>query len=125
MIALFLSLALLSQPLTMPVSDRPPSLNVEPLCRSTTDVDNSMGLTDAQSFEHCMRDEMTAKQQLSEVWQKTSNSVRTQCEGEAVAGGMQSYVDLLTCVQMTTDWTGTLTAGPRLRGASKNRNKND
>ena len=45
-------------------------------------------------------------------------------EIEAVAVGMQSYVDLLTCVQMT-DWTGALTAGPRLRGASKNRNKND
>lgn len=38
-------------------------------------------------------------------------------EGEAVAGGMQSYVD----VQMT-GLANARTAGPKLRGASKNRN---
>jgi hypothetical protein len=123
MMAAFLSLTLLSQSLAIPVSDRIPSLNVEPLCRATTDEDNSMGLTKAQSFEGCMRDEMTAKQQLSTIWQKTSDSARTECEGEAVAGGTQSYVDLLTCVQMT-DLASALTTGPRLRGASKNRNSN-
>jgi hypothetical protein len=121
MMAAFLSLTLLSQPLAIPVSDRIPSLNVEPLCRATTDEDNSMGLTKAQSFEDCMRDEMTAKQQLSTIWQKTSDSARTTCEGEADTG-TQSYVDLLTCVQMT-DFASALT-GPRLRGASKNRNSN-
>jgi hypothetical protein len=122
MMAAFLSLTLLSQPLAIPVSDRIPSLNVEPLCRATTDEDNSMGLTKAQSFEDCMRDEMTAKQQLSTIWQKTSDSARNECEGEADTG-TQSYVDLLTCVQMT-DFASALTTGPRLRGASKNRNNN-
>ncbi|WMT71710.1 hypothetical protein [Bradyrhizobium sp. Ash2021] len=122
MMVAFLSLTLLSQPLAIPVSDRIPSLNVEPLCRATTDDDNSMGLTKAQSFEDCMRDEMTAKQQLSTIWQKTTDSARTECEGESVIG-TQSYVDLLTCVQMT-DFASALTTGPRLRGASKNRNSN-
>ena|SRR6516165_9218167 len=124
MVLLFLSFALLSQPLTMPVSDRPPSLSVVPLCRSTTNVDNSIGITDTQTFKQCMRAEMTAKRKLSKIWQKTSDSLRTQCEAETVAGGMQSYVDLLTCVQMAS-WTGPLTAGPRSNGASKNKNRND
>ena len=49
-----LSLALLGQPVTIPVSDKVPVLNVEPLCKATVADDKAMGLTDAQSFSGCM-----------------------------------------------------------------------
>lgn len=119
--ATLLSLALLTGQSVIPVSDRMPDLGVEALCKSTIATDKEMGLALPQSFEQCMHDEMTAKQQLSTIWQQTSSGIRDQCEGEAVAGGMQSYVDLLTCILMT-DLANAQTAAPKLRGASKNRN---
>jgi hypothetical protein len=119
--ATLLSLALLTGQSVILVSDRVPDLGVEALCKSTAAADKEMGLALPQSFDQCMHDEMAAKQQLSTIWQQTSSGIRDQCEGEAVAGGMQSYVDLLTCVQMT-DLANAQTAGPKLRGASKNRN---
>ena len=59
-----LSLALLGQPL-IPVSDKVPVLNVEALCKATVEDDKAMGLTDAQSFSDCMKDETQAQQQVS------------------------------------------------------------
>ncbi len=52
--------------------------------------------------------------------QTTSVSLRDSCEGEATAGGFQSYVDLLTCIQMTHTASASQSASP-LRGAGKNR----
>ena len=59
-----LSLALLGQPVMIPVSDKVPVLNVEELCKATVEDDKAMGLTDAQNFSGCMEDEMTAKEKL-------------------------------------------------------------
>jgi len=120
--AALLSLALLGNQ-TVLVSDRVPQLNVEASCKETTATDKSMGLALPQSFESCMNDETAAQKQLVTLWPANPGSVRDQCEGEAVAGGIQSYVDLLTCIQMA-DWanpTSKVKATP-LRGASKNRN---
>jgi hypothetical protein len=121
--AALLSLALLGSSLAMPVSDRVPQLNVEALCKSTTETDKAMNLAEPQSLENCMRDETAARQQLDSVWQTTSVSVRDGCEGEAITGGFQSYVDLLTCIQMTGD-SASSSPSAGLRGGSKNRNKN-
>ena len=94
-----LSLALLGQPLTIPVSDKVPVLNVEPLCKATVADDKAMGLTDPQSFSGCMQDEMQAQQQVSTIWATSPSDVRNQCEMTETTGGSQSYVDLLTCLQ--------------------------
>jgi hypothetical protein len=70
-----------------------------------------------------MRDEDAARQQLAAVWSNYSASIRDRCEKEAtIPGTAASYVDLLTCVQMTDP--STISPAPALRGASKNRNKN-
>src|SRR5215471_16028851 len=120
--ATLFTLALLgSQPVIL-VSDRVPHLNVEALCNDTTATDQAMGLSEAQSVQACMRDETAAQQQLNSIWQTVTTSVRNQCEGEAEAGGFQSYVDLLTCVQMTGE-ANSMSSSTQLRGASKNRNK--
>jgi hypothetical protein len=119
--AALLSLALLgSQPL-ITISDRIPELNVEALCKATTAADKAMGLALAQSYDGCMSDETAARQQLTAVWQANPASVRDRCEGEAVATGTQSYVDLLTCIQMTDEANPALQK-TQLRGAGKNRN---
>ena len=71
-----------------------------------------------------MRDETAAKQQLATIWEQNAGPARDSCEGESAAGprDSQSYVDLLTCMQMA----GVANAGAQatsLRGGSKARNK--
>ena len=52
-------------PVTIPVSDKFPVLNVEALCKASVEDDKANGLADAQSFSDCMKDETQAQQQVS------------------------------------------------------------
>ncbi len=114
--------AMMAGPTAIPVSDRVPQLNVEATCKASVAADKAMGLALPQSYDDCMRDENAALQQLNILWLQNSDTLRNRCEGEATAGGSDSYVDLLTCIQMT-DWTKSTPPAQKLRGASKNRNK--
>jgi hypothetical protein len=76
-----------------------------------------MGLDLPQSFDKCMGDENSARQQLGPVWSSYSASERSNCEGEALNAGLGSYVDLLTCLQMT-DGTNAASSSA-LQGASQ------
>lgn len=125
MIIAFISIALVSQfgsPSLVPVGDRTPVINVERTCRDTSAADKEANLALAQSFEDCVRDENDAKQRLNTVWSTYAPPVRDRCEQEATLLGEGSYVDLLTCLQMTDP--AKLTPTIDLRGASKNRTKN-
>ncbi|WP_315701142.1 MULTISPECIES: hypothetical protein [unclassified Bradyrhizobium] len=117
-----ISAAMLAGQSLIAVSDRVPELKVEALCQATSDTDKAMGLALAQSVSDCMRDETAARQQLEVAWSATKPAVRNECESEAMSDGTQSYVDLLTCIQMT-DTASAMTSAAPLRGASKNRNK--
>lgn len=120
-----LSIALVSQlgsPLVIQVGDLVPVINVEKTCKETAATDKAMNLDLPQSVENCMRDEKAAQQQLAAIWSTYSASIRDRCRQEATLVGTGSYVDLLTCMQMTDP--ATLSPTPALRGASKNRNKN-
>jgi hypothetical protein len=97
-----------------------PKLNIEANCKATQEIDKT--LAEPQSYDACINDEKTAQQQLGPVWPATPEATRTQCYGEAVAGGIESYVDLLSCIQMGGFGQSSTPAAP-LRGASKNRNK--
>jgi hypothetical protein len=68
-----------------------------------------------------MHDENAAREQLAGVWSTYPAPVRDRCTAEATLAGVGSYVDLLTCMQMTD--SAKLTPTPALRGASRNRNK--
>jgi hypothetical protein len=125
MIVIFLSVALVSQfesPLVRPVGDLVPVINVEKTCKDSAAADNEAKIVLAQPLENCMRDENNAKQRLSAAWSTYPAPVRGRCEQEATLLGEGSYVDLLTCLQMSDP--ATLTPTMDLRGASKNRNKN-
>ena len=120
-----LSIALASQlgnPLVMSVGDVVPVINVERTCKETAATDKPVGLDLPQSVEKCMSDENAARQQLATIWMSYSASIRDRCAEEATIAGTGSYVDLLTCMQMTDP--STMSPTPALRGASKNRNKN-
>jgi hypothetical protein len=112
-----LTVAMLGSQATFPVSDQVPRLNVEATCKAGVGADKA-----GQSYDTCMRDENDARQQLSTIWLTSSDAVRNECVGEATAGGSDSYVDLLTCLQMAI-WDKSSPLPPKLKGASKNRNK--
>ena len=104
--------------LVMPVSDSVPKLNVEATCKGSVEADREMGLALPQSFDKCMSDENSAREKLAPIWSSYSADVRTRCEGEAASvPGEASYVDLLTCLQMT-DGSGA-TSGNASKGASR------
>src|ERR1700745_2058798 len=102
--------------LTTLVSDQVPNLNVEATCQASVEADKAMGLALPQSFDKCMSDENSARQQLGPIWSSYSPAVRAQCEGEATIADA-SYVDLLTCLQMTDG--SVTTSASALRGASR------
>ena len=105
MIAAFLSIALATQlgnPWVIPAGDRVPVIDVERSCKATAATNKAMDLDLTQSVANCLRDENAAKLQLTGIWSTYSASIRDRCEKEAtITPGSASYVDLLTCVQMT------------------------
>ena len=109
---------------TVPVSERVPNFNIEGLCKATAADDAAAGVDLAQPVENCVRDETAAKQQLATIWEQNAGPTRDGCEGEAAAGprDSQSYVDLLTCMQMA-GFANPGVQATTLRGGSKTRNK--
>jgi hypothetical protein len=53
-------------------------------------------------LESCTRDETNAKDELAKRWSSYAASAKKDCIGESSIGGDQSYVELLTCLEMTT-----------------------
>jgi hypothetical protein len=116
----FLSLALISQPATIPISDKVPMLNVEAGCKAIVEEAKAHGLTAVESFSDCMTDEKEAQQQVSTLWATSPSDVRNRCEGTASIGA-QSYVALLTCLQAAIVAAHPEAVPPRK--ASRDRNK--
>jgi hypothetical protein len=50
----------------------------------------------------CAKDETQAKSQLAERWSSFSASQKKECVGESTTGGEKGYVELLTCLEMST-----------------------
>jgi hypothetical protein len=48
----------------------------------------------------CAKDEVDAKTELDKRWPQFSASNKQNCVGESGIGGDQSYVELLTCLEM-------------------------
>jgi hypothetical protein len=123
MIAAFMSIALASQlgsPLVILVGDYVPIIDVQRSCKETAATNKAVDLDLSRSVANCLRDEDAAQVQLIGIWSTYSASIRDRCAQEAtIPGTGGSYIDLLTCVEMTDPSTSPTTA---LRGASKNRN---
>jgi hypothetical protein len=55
------------------------------------------------SLEQCISSEQAIRQKLAGQWSTFAPADRTECVGEATAGGESSYTDLLTCLQMARE----------------------
>src|SRR3974390_669482 len=91
----FLAPALGSQLITT-VADGVPTFDVAPGCRAAVTVMPG-------SFEACMNDEQAARAQLPPPWGQFAAPDRATCAQNETSGGTPSYVELLTCLQMSRD----------------------
>jgi hypothetical protein len=75
-------------------ADRLPAFDIARNC--SEEVAGGIGSTAA-----CSKDETDAKNELAKRWSEFSASNKKSCLGESTIGGEQSYVELLTCLEMS------------------------
>src|SRR5437588_6400741 len=73
-----------------------PTLNVQATCRATPAVN----LDQQATYDNCMRSENAARDKLNKTWAKMRVDWRSTCLKTTSLGGVPSYVELLTCVEM-------------------------
>jgi len=98
-------MALVTQ-LVVTIADDVPRFDLEPVCHGIArqgGLDLEPNQSARQDFNSCMKSEMATRDQLVEQWSTFKASDKSNCIGETNAGGMPSYTDLLTCLQMARD----------------------
>ena len=60
----------------------------------------------ATTLNNCMRDEERARQNLAAKWDTFPHGDRTQCTELSRLGPVQSYVELITCLEMDKEARG-------------------
>lgn len=58
--------------------------------------------TASRNAQACFQDEQTAKDTLKQNWSTYDAGQKGHCQRLLKAGGMPSYVELLTCIEMKT-----------------------
>ncbi len=94
--ALVLSVLIMS----VAAGDRVPQLNVEPVCKGIAEQ-GGVTFRDpavAQEKKNCIESEQAIKQ-----WSSFLPADRTHCVNETTMGGLSSYTELLTCLEMARD----------------------
>ncbi|MEA2838870.1 MAG: hypothetical protein QOF41_200 [Methylobacteriaceae bacterium] len=86
---------LASLPASAALADAP-TLNVQATCRATPAVN----LDQQATYDNCMRSENAARDRLNKTWAKMRVDWRSTCLKTTTLGGVPSYVELLTCVEM-------------------------
>ena len=94
-----LSSLALGASLLLPIADAVPKYNVEPTCRAAAKAGEGL---DAR-FSRCMAEEESARVKLQADWSKFAASSRSSCASMAGGSGIQSYVELLSCLELERD----------------------
>ena len=79
-----------------PAADRIPAFDIVRNC--SAEVASVAGTEIAD----CTKDEIDAKNELTQRWSEFGASEKKTCTGEASTGGDKSYVELLTCLEMSS-----------------------
>ena len=95
---LHLPIAILATLSPVPVSNTIPTFDIVRECRyeggSPADLDR------------CSRDEAIALRRLQQAWTKFAGADKKTYVGETTAGDFASYVELLTCLEMSSEVEG-------------------
>jgi hypothetical protein len=103
-IALVITVALSGTAALAQPGDEVPSFNINRNCSSEA----AEGADIQQTMANCVRDEVNAKKQLDQEWSKLESNLKRECVEESTIGGDQSYVELVTCLEMSSpNGTGT------------------
>ncbi|HKD77786.1 MAG TPA: hypothetical protein VKB76_19935 [Ktedonobacterales bacterium] len=78
-----------------------PKFDIATTCRDTPDVTAGTGTNDAPAT--CLSDEKVARDQLGQRWTRYQSADRARCAELSGMKGFQSYVQLLTCLDMAGD----------------------
>jgi hypothetical protein len=92
--------------LAVTVADNVPQFNVEPLCRGIAQqggLDLEPNKSVQQDIKSCVTSEMAIRKKLVKEWPTFMATDRAMCTSESSAGGVPSYTELLTCLQMARD----------------------
>ena len=92
---LHLPIAILATFSPIAVSDTVPKFDTVRECR----IEGGPSVDQAR----CSRDEAAALRQLQEAWAKYAGADRMACTAETAIGYFASYVELLTCLEMSRD----------------------
>jgi hypothetical protein len=79
------------------VADNVPDLKYEPACRAAVEA----AAIHNRSENACLADEKAARAKLQQEWKTFTPEQRSHCVRLSTTGGMPSYVELLTCVEMS------------------------
>ena len=92
--------AILALPLaqtTLAVAAGVPRFNIKATCRQAQPLSGS---GDKNVYQGCVDSEVEARKQLTKLWRSFKDISRRSCVGETQIGGVPSYVDLLSCLQL-------------------------
>ena len=78
-------------------ADRLPAFDIARNCNAET-----AGLAIGTGIEACTKDETDAKNELGKRWSQYGAYEKKFCVGESSTAGEQSYVELLTCLEMSS-----------------------
>jgi hypothetical protein len=67
--------------------------------------------TKEQTKAQCQREEADAKQQLSQQWPRFKAEAKRSCLQASSMGSEQSYVELQSCLEMSSNWNKDQTVG--------------
>lgn len=74
-----------------------PTLDVSRTCRPIATEDGTL------DTDRCLKTEREARDQLAREWANFPAADRTLCTQTATMGGLPSYVELITCLEMKRD----------------------
>ena len=82
-------------------ADTIPQLNIEPTCRAAATTNVRAVATAKNDDSACKRDEQEAREKAEQEWSQFSGDDRSHCVRLSTLGGSPSYVELLTCLEMS------------------------
>ena len=96
-------LAFLSFSISAVRSDQYPVLNVAPVCRGISSQSSLEAGLRATSFDQCMKGEQDDREAMIKEWSTFNANDKRHCIAETTMGGLSSYTDLITCLEMSRD----------------------
>ena len=95
----FMLPVILSGGFAIAIADGPPTLAFEASCREAARADPLQQVT----VESCFKQEREAQEEVKRDWSTFSAADRGHCQRLTRAGGLPSYVEFITCLQMSRD----------------------